>query len=139
MVSEYQYDLAGNAYTPKPEVADCSSAGLNRYIQEGLSQSQKGDYCVWDCHARPQSDFIWRPDGSQFCQNVLRLDEFPDAFNNLMASHMSPIQLKLHANKAGACDNLTAENFTAETRSLIESVYAADFSKLNYSLWSSRI
>merc|ERR1719401_2762743 len=103
VVSQYIYDLAGKYCDPKAiascdywrEAADCSSAGLNRYIKQGLRQFQKGDYCVWGCHALPQSDFIWRPDGSRFCQNVLRLDEFPDAFNNLMASYRSPIMLDM--------------------------------------------
>jgi hypothetical protein len=144
LVSEYKY-ACRHLTAENPNEPDCSAypqcsiAGLNHFIQEGLGRSQDGDYCVWDCHARPQADFIWRPDGSRFCQNVLRLEEFPDAFNDLMASHMSPIRLAASHNEATICDNVTAHHLTAETRSLIESVYAVDFIQLNYSFRSFRM
>mmetsp|Transcript_49454 Transcript_49454/g.90931 ORF Transcript_49454/g.90931 Transcript_49454/m.90931 type:complete len:326 (-) Transcript_49454:19-996(-) len=129
---EHDYDVYRmlTAYPP------CSADGLNHFVQQALSAYQNGVYYICGCHIIPQSDYIWDSDGSRFCQNVLRLDELPQGFDNLMKARKSPVRLGARSNEASICKNVTAKDFTTETRRMIESVYLNDFVKLNYSFRS---
>mmetsp|Transcript_123818 Transcript_123818/g.214666 ORF Transcript_123818/g.214666 Transcript_123818/m.214666 type:complete len:306 (+) Transcript_123818:42-959(+) len=113
------------------------SAGLNRFAQEILRTYPIKRF-MNDCHVIPQSEYIWGPDGHQWCDEILRFEELSESFNSLMKKHRSPVRLTSHANVAEECPELSASDFTPETLSLIQSVYKDDFAKLNYSLIPSK-
>lgn len=154
LVSEYVYRLSPdhqwkkgmhhyddhdyNVYRMLTAYPPCSSDGLNHFVQQALNAYQNGVYYISGCHIIPQSDYIWRSDGSSFCKHILRIDELPQAFDNLMKGRRSPVRLGPHSNEATFCKNVTAESFTAETSRMIESVYLNDFVRLNYSFRSLR-
>jgi len=116
---------------------DCTADDLNHFIKDAIAEWSGGTKFRDDCHFIPQSEYVWGPDGHKWCDNVLRLDEFPEAFDNLMKDHGSPVRLlEERTNPSEHCENVTAEHLSAESRALIEDVYHDDFVKLNYSFWS---
>jgi hypothetical protein len=153
MISEYRYWLTrylegGPAFmkasgpllseifhhSPYPH---CSSEALNYFLQEAFMKYRENQN-VFGCHFLPQSKFIWRPNGTAFCDHLVRLEEFPQSFDNLMISRGSPVRLGEKSNEGHACngfDELAAVNLTNTTRALIEKTYFDDFVHLNYPLW----
>jgi len=119
----------------------CSVEGLNHYVQHFVRRYPSGwgyNQRTCDCHFIPQSRYIWRPNGSLFCHNILRMGEFPEAFDGFMESRGSPIRMGRPSNEAKNCENVTANHLSSDMRALIESVYQDDFLRLNYSFWASR-
>jgi len=146
MVSEYTFRAGGTKTVLKQrlnlngtgvdEDLKCTAEGLNLYLKESLHKYKDGDRFYTACHFLPQSEFVWGPDGHQWCDIILRLEEFPEAFDDLMESRRSPVRLLEEAsNPSELCANVSSADLNAEVRALIDEVYYDDFVNLNYSFW----
>jgi len=132
-VSEYVYLVTGpyadlHADPILWEFPVCSAEGLN-YVAEMVLRNVSD--IRFDCHFVPQIDYVIGEDGHRWCQNVLRFEQLPGAFDEFMASRSLPIKLS-ETNKAESCFDLSAVNLTQESRKIISEVYHADFVSFNY-------
>jgi len=142
-VSEYKYLLTANWGQQYSETFStglfehprCSTEGLNHFVESALKSYRKGSRYIDDCHHVPQVEFVYGEDGSQLCNDVLRFEELPLAFDNLMQEHGYPVRLGSFrdGDSSATCKNLSSSDFSAETRQLILEVYKDDFRLLNYS------
>jgi hypothetical protein len=145
-LSEYSYVLSLTMDDPNRMESEavlyrfppCSVKGLNHFLQTQLRLvlDGPGKY-VNDCHFVPQSEYIW-DDDRQWCSNVLRMEDFPTAFNNLMKSRGYPVRLPDQKdNKTNAhgdlCPDLSVASMDADTIALLDEAYAVDFRRLGYS------
>jgi len=117
----------------------CSAKGLNTWLKRILTEFKKGDKWQRMCHMVPQSFYIWGPpnhhgDQCQYCHEVLRLEEFPEALNRLMTRYNQSVVLSEndHMNQGG-CEKLSEKNISSASADLIRDVYRHDFALLNYS------
>lgn len=144
-VSEYQYfashpefqDQYGGAPVPGKL---CSAEGLNSFLGFVLKEYLRGQVHLGMCHILPQSHYIWAPPNGttgaqeQTCTEVLRLEEFPRAFNDLMKRYgYNNVKLPEHHVNKAACGALTANDLSTNVKSLMRQVYAEDFRQLGYS------
>eukprot|EP00927_Polykrikos_kofoidii_P072354 TRINITY_DN68482_c0_g1_i1.p1 TRINITY_DN68482_c0_g1~~TRINITY_DN68482_c0_g1_i1.p1 ORF type:complete len:555 (+),score=38.07 TRINITY_DN68482_c0_g1_i1:81-1667(+) len=141
-VSEYLYMLQRNwgaamstqYFTDLLEKPRCTPEGLNYFLQSALSKVLEGRKFLHDCHFLPQVEYIWGSDGYQWCNHVLRQEDLPYAFNELMASHgyLPRLQIAKINNSTEACGNITVSSLSGRTKRLIDTIYRDDFAKLNY-------
>lgn len=138
-LSEYRWalGLVNPPQAPRLRAAQpCTPAGLNTFLQQTLRRVQQGQTFIDDCHFLPQEKFVWGR-GKKWCNHILRLDAFPNNFNDLMRANGYAISLQpaqKHNSHASTCPMLTIKSFSAETKRLLNEVYAGDFRKLDYSL-----
>lgn len=145
-LSEYSYELSQTMENPNREKTDaqlykfapCTAEALNFYLQTQLHLVLNGPgKWVNDCHFVPQSEYIWDKE-RQWCAHILRMEDMPQAFNDLMQSKGYPMRLSEDAhNKTNShsqlCPNLTADSLDNTTKSLLDLAYAVDFRRLGYS------
>lgn len=144
-VSEYQYfashpdfqDQYGGA--PSPTV-NCSAEGLNAFLSFVLTEFLNGNKLLGMCHILPQSHYIWAsPDATghqeQTCKEVLRMEEFPRAFDDLMQRYgYYDVKLPEQRTNSAVCGNLSKNDLNTTVKSLVGQVYANDFRRLGYSV-----
>jgi len=142
-VSEYKYLLSadwGKEYattysTGLYERPECSAAGLNHFVQTALKAYRSGQMYIDDCHHVPQVEYVYDKDGTQLCKHVLRIEDLPMAFDELMEEHGYPVRLPdtREGDTLTTCTDLSTKDLSAETRAMILEVYRDDFRRLNYS------
>lgn len=137
-VSEYTYLLGvkwGSGFSSfLHEKDECSSAGLNHFLQGELSiflNTTHGTKFRCDCHFLPQSDYIWDANGHQRCNKWIRMGELPGSFNEYMKEKRLPVRLRPSRVNAASC-NVTVADLTEETKAMLRLVYAEDFERLGY-------
>mmetsp|Transcript_10547 Transcript_10547/g.23744 ORF Transcript_10547/g.23744 Transcript_10547/m.23744 type:complete len:565 (+) Transcript_10547:93-1787(+) len=141
-VSEYSYMLSvpwgpgmsvthGTGLLERPR---CSEEGLNHFIQKAMRKVLAGNKFMHDCHMVPQSEFIWGKDGKLWCQNILRSEDFPLAFDQLMERNDYAARLEVNKtnNSTETCPHLSRASLSLDTKRMLDTVYEDDFSKLNY-------
>merc|ERR1719329_1134305 len=144
-VSEYNYVLSQTYNDSKRRSTEaelysfdrCSEESLNAFLQAKLDlvRTSKAKF-VNDCHFIPQTEYIWGPD-RQWCADILRIEDLPDAFNSLMESRGQSMRLRGDAQSKtnshkDICPKLSADSLNNKTRALLDEVYAADFRRLGY-------
>jgi len=112
----------------------CSAEGMNNFIQKAMRVVQEGKKYIHDCHFVPQYDFVWGPDGRRWCQHTLKSENLAVDFNALMTENGMNVRLKEGRtnNSTGACPGISQDSLTAETRRIVEDVYARDFEHFDY-------
>jgi hypothetical protein len=112
----------------------CSAEGLNHFVMTTLNHYKQGNKFIDDCHHIPQVDYIWDKTGRQWCTELLVTDDLPRSFDALMASHGYPVQLTDEPvyTSTERCPTISEANLTAETRRLLDDVYADDLRLLNF-------
>mmetsp|Transcript_46473 Transcript_46473/g.85150 ORF Transcript_46473/g.85150 Transcript_46473/m.85150 type:complete len:289 (-) Transcript_46473:129-995(-) len=124
MLSEYRYFDA-----------DCKPRRMNYQVKQWLEAYKRGDKELNGCHLVPQSEYVWGRDGRQWCQTILRLEDFPHALDSFMASRNLTLR-NTHATKVqsntGQCQRLHTSDFDAHNIQLINEIYHEDFERLNY-------
>jgi len=133
-VSEYIYLVSGEyADFQSDEILTefpaCSAEGLNYFAKMALRNLSDFSF---DCHLVPQTDYVWGKDGHQWCQNVLRFERMPEAFDSFMDTKSVPVTLPW-SNQADGCLGLSIMNLTSVSRAIISRAYHADFVNFNYS------
>lgn len=149
-VSEYTYLLDGDLQDPGGsgwgrtyyeryknglyDLEPCSPQGLNHFIKTTLALYKQGQKFIDDCHHVPQVDYIWDNTGRQWCMEPLSTESLPGSFDALMAAYGYPVMLadEPYYSSATRCPTISVANLTAETRRLIDEVYAEDFRRLNF-------
>lgn len=152
-VSEYSYLLSrpwGKSIR-EPELyrfPACSAKGLNHFLQSKVLQYQSWSKFINDCHFLPQSEYIWGSKGEKFCSSVLRLEDFPENFNSLMARRgyrsvrlpdqhtfiqHTAAEHKEQRHHETVCSELSVAALSFETRRALDSIYEEDFQRLGYS------
>mmetsp|Transcript_35256 Transcript_35256/g.80743 ORF Transcript_35256/g.80743 Transcript_35256/m.80743 type:complete len:292 (+) Transcript_35256:74-949(+) len=114
---------------------DCQKSSMNAKLTEYLEAYKDGDVEINGCHLVPQAEYVWGRDGRQWCQSILRLEEFPQAFDNFIASRNETFQsIKLHESPInyGNCQDLRVDDFSNYNIQLINEIYHEDFQRLNY-------
>jgi len=135
-ISEYKYLLSVPWGQNKPGVLDrepCTPEGLNHFLKTAMRMVLSGRKYVNDCHMLPQSEFIWDEQDHQVCNKVLRFEDMPHAFNNLMADTGYSVRSDHSENQSPGCPTLSMASLEDETRILMNKVYAEDFRRLAYS------
>merc|ERR1712187_620569 len=101
MVSEYKYllsedlqiEMTGHAWGHPYEkryhnglydYPECTKKGLNHFVQRVLALYTSVDPYIDDCHHFPQVAYIWDPDGTRQCSDIIRAEDLPQAFNAVM-------------------------------------------------------
>lgn len=135
-VSEYKYLVSSDWGMKTRFLADqkpCTQEGLNSFLQQTLQLFLQGQRYQNDCHMVPQYEYIWGM-GSQSCREVLRIEDFPASFNQLMSKYGFDLQLDdlTSTNVSPRCPQLSRENLTHDTRQMLELVYLEDLRLLNY-------
>lgn len=112
----------------------CSAQGLNRFLAKTMRTVLSGRKFALGCHVLPQSEYIWGGDDRQWCQNIIRAEELPGAFDSLMQKKGYPrIQLgERPPISQGMCQNLTTKALSSDVKELLYQVYAEDFKRLSY-------
>eukprot|EP00403_Amphidinium_massartii_P026596 CAMPEP_0178398686 /NCGR_PEP_ID=MMETSP0689_2-20121128/14899_1 /TAXON_ID=160604 /ORGANISM="Amphidinium massartii, Strain CS-259" /LENGTH=292 /DNA_ID=CAMNT_0020019453 /DNA_START=46 /DNA_END=924 /DNA_ORIENTATION=+ len=111
----------------------CNKHYMNDKLKEWLEAYKSGDTMLNGCHLVPQAEYVWGRDGRQWCQNMLRLEEFPAAFDNYMASrNLTRVQLKESPVNLGHCQDLSVDDIEPRNIKLINEIYHEDFERLNY-------
>lgn len=142
-ISEYQYFAAHpefrDQYSSAPLPVDpCSAVGLNAFLGYVLTEFLNGHTLLGMCHILPQSHYIWAPPNAsghqeQTCKEVLRLEDFPTAFDELMTRYgYTDLRLPPHRINKATCSNLGPKDLSSYVKSLLSQVYAQDFAKLGY-------
>merc|ERR1712176_254104 len=113
----------------------CTPEGLNHFVNESLTSFLSGQRYRLDCHLLPQSEFIWGSLGKQWCDDILRISDLPDAFDELMerkgfTARMAKEKVNSHRE---ACP-VYAKDPDPLSRELVRAVYGTDFAKLGYSM-----
>lgn len=133
-VSEYKYLLSvpwGHEYLGDSGSArECSAHRMNSFIARSLTFYLQGHRFSKDCHMIPQSEFVWSGD-RQWCKDILRVEDFPHSFDNLMRSRGMNVQLR-EENAAQTCPELTVKSLNRQALRLLDHVYRNDFRLLNY-------
>mmetsp|Transcript_13141 Transcript_13141/g.29629 ORF Transcript_13141/g.29629 Transcript_13141/m.29629 type:complete len:298 (-) Transcript_13141:87-980(-) len=116
---------------------DCRKSHMNAKLTEYLEAYKDGDVEINGCHLVPQAEYVWGRDGRQWCQSILRLEEFPQAFDNFIASRSQTFQsqsIKLHQSPInyGHCQDLSVDDISNYNIQLINEIYHEDFQRLNY-------
>mmetsp|Transcript_14685 Transcript_14685/g.32254 ORF Transcript_14685/g.32254 Transcript_14685/m.32254 type:complete len:403 (+) Transcript_14685:174-1382(+) len=138
-VSEYRYLLQvswGNMLSPfLNEAPTCSKDGLNHFLQQELNNMKNGHRFALDCHMVPQHEYVWGPDGKQWCQELLRMDNLQESFNELMLRKGVPVRLggERENNSGEHCSSLGTKDLDPDTKALLNEVYREDFDRLGYS------
>lgn len=142
-VSEYKYVYSNPEFRWEHydlvEEAGCSSWGLNEWLVQVLRQYLNGDTYKQLCHLLPQSYYIWGPpddEGRQcrYCHEILRVEDFPNNFNDLMKRHDYPVRLSAEHRNIGGCPNLSYTDLNLTALQMLTTVYYNDFVLLNYSM-----
>lgn len=137
-VSEYTYLLSkdwAKGYLFLHDKPACTAEGLNHFLQMTLRRVQLGWKFHLDCHMLPQSEWIWDNVGKKWCDNVMKLEELPGAFDNLMEKRGSPSRLskeKENSSGNGACHGLAVKDLDDLSKEMIDNVYFEDFERLGY-------
>jgi len=141
-VSEYKYVVKHPEYRwdlyDIVESWGCNPAGLNLWLREALDKFVKGDKYQQLCHMLPQSYYVWGPPHNlqlqcQYCQEVLRLEDFPNSFNDLMARYDYNLTLdRKSSDNAGDCPDLSERDIDFANLEMLRYVYAQDFLMLKY-------
>lgn len=129
-MSQYDYPLVHQTDD------DCSPEALNVFWETMMATMDTGRKYLMDCHLIPQAKYIYDDTGGRTCDNVLKLEEFPTSFNELMTKHNVSVQLE-QENKFNShdfiCPNLTVSNLSPNTKELLHLFYFEDFDLLGYS------
>jgi len=138
-VSEYMWELsldpavsesAHNMLNGNPR---CTPEGLNYFLLASFKEYLDGGIFLHDCHMLPQSEFIWDDTGRQWCKDILRIEDLPGAFDELMLSKGLGARLNETVNRnVGTCPGLGVEDLSADTLAMLDIIYAEDFRRLNY-------
>jgi hypothetical protein len=133
-ISEYTYRMTNPDLRRGPsslyEGNECTTEGLNIFIQRALTRVVAGEKFILDQHLVPQSEYIWEGE-RQWCTAILRLDGLPYNFNNLMKSmDMDIVMDQEHSNPSSCTLPLAA--LSNKSKSLIQSVYHDDCMRLKY-------
>lgn len=148
MVSEFYYICTLKVFSWRPDQCDRGKLLDQDYMNEWLSnkmKQQKRDsgaaYLMDNGHFTPQYDFIFGPNEVRMLDYVLTMDDphesLADQFNRLMdAFGMSDVRL-VKFNALGAADrdsetHLGVKHLNPTTISLMQSLYADDFSLVHY-------
>lgn len=143
-VSEYQYLVANPEYRRQLagiiEEEGCSATGLNEALKLALTsyQASPANFDIHFCHMIPQAFYIWGAENDnghrcQWCHEVIRLEEFPKAFDDLMERFGYNVSLPQHDSNRGACPDLSVADLSDEVLELLAEVYKDDLEMLNYS------
>eukprot|EP00403_Amphidinium_massartii_P041406 CAMPEP_0178433340 /NCGR_PEP_ID=MMETSP0689_2-20121128/32853_1 /TAXON_ID=160604 /ORGANISM="Amphidinium massartii, Strain CS-259" /LENGTH=293 /DNA_ID=CAMNT_0020055361 /DNA_START=67 /DNA_END=945 /DNA_ORIENTATION=+ len=112
---------------------DCNKNSMNDKLKEWLEDYKRGNIVLNGCHLVPQAEYVWGRDGRQWCQTMLRLEEFPTAFDNYMASrNLTSVQLRESPVNLGHCQDLSVDDIDPSNIKLINDIYHEDFERLNY-------
>lgn len=129
IVSEYSYRLSVHG-VPKHfrQQTECTPDGLNYFVQQALLAYVNGKPFAFDCHLLPQHEYIYS-EGEQWCNKVLKMEDFPGNFNKLMEEN--GIEVNLDDKKSFSfdqrCPQLSVKDLTPESMHMIEAAYAEDF------------
>jgi len=144
MVSEYKYIYDNPEFRWENygliEAEGCTSSGLNLWLDRILRKYLAGDTYEQLCHMLPQPFYIYGPPDSwgqqcQYCHEILRVEEFPGAFNSLMERYDYNIRLDPKPVNVGGCKDLSEQDIDSANIALIQEVYFWDFRMLNYSIY----
>lgn len=124
-----------NASAP-PILDACSPNLMNQHIQKRCKLLQQGHS---ECFNLQQTRFIFAPDGHQTCKHIFRMDEMPNALNQLLAEKNYSIRVpqsisENFSNERPICQNLTVSNLSSETKAMIQATYREDFERLGYDM-----
>jgi len=111
----------------------CSWPSLNEYIQGEFKKVLDGDRFINDCHFLPQHRFVWGGSGRQFCNNIIRHDQLPWAFNELMQRNNFDFRMsKEHMNSNVLCPALKVQAINLANKRIIDLIWKDDFKRLGY-------
>lgn len=157
-VSRHPYDRAVSAYKAISTMKDfetlmkadglgsllhvkqCTVPNMNAFLQAAANLLQSGQSYALDCQMAPQTAYTLNADGTDACHVTLRYKELPEAFNHLMVARGFP-QVQLNASgfhlhgTSRVCPDVTSEDLAPETRKVLDTLYEADFQKLDYLMW----
>lgn len=126
-ISQYMYAKGKKCQTEKAE-------GLNQFLQDKLHKVQAGKIYEMDCHFLPQTTYMFKADGQPWCSYTFDMMDLSEHFNELMEKHGAETRLSAKpASHWSYCPDVTPAMLTQETRDLIDTIYAEDFKKLDYS------
>jgi len=134
-ISEYTYLLSVEWGKEMPYIYDkepCSKEGLNFFLTQTLKSILTGNRYVNDCHMLPQYEYVWGIN-RQWCNEMIRVENFPTAFNSLMAKYGLTLDITAdHTNQSPTCPGLSVTDLSPETRQYLDLVYLEDFRLLGY-------
>lgn len=138
-VSEYKWGLDLLPGVAKETLAlleagpRCTPEGLNKFVRGSLEAYQNGMRYIHDCHMIPQSAYIFGKEGN-YCDHALRVDDLPGNYNSLMKHYGLSARLTTeHRNShAHLCPGLDWQDLEQDTKDMLDSVYADDFTRLGY-------
>ena len=84
-------------------------------------------------HWRPQHEYVFGKDGKQVVTHILRLEKLAPMFSVLMRRYGLPVRLRSHLNKRQIYQ-YTKTDFDAQSKTLIQKIYAKDFALFEYSM-----
>lgn len=145
-VSQYSYAAryppAAGEFSWLVKSRKCDAQGMNDFLRASLRLFNRSRlfHFTQDCHFVPQSEYIWGAGGDpaarQYCDHILRFEELPGAFNDLMQqkgySARLPSRRDDPNDNRGVCA-LSRSDLEPDVRQLLLSLYADDFRLLKYS------
>jgi len=137
-VSEFKWRMHhGKAWGHLP--GKCSAHNLNRWLHKMLrllkNASDLDEAYFEGCHMLPQHRYIWGPGAEQRgrnCHEIIRMEDFPSSFNELMRRYDYPFQMGGTRSNVGNC-SVTTNDLDPVSLQLLREVYVDDFRLLNYS------
>jgi len=113
----------------------CSVEGLSHFVVTSTTAFQQGRRYIDNCHNLPQSEYIYDESGNQICDDILRLEDLPEAFDKLMEEHGNAARMGATQalDTSGVCPGLGVGDLSVEAKQLMREVYGDDFKRLNYS------
>jgi len=102
-----------------------SNCDVNGWVKEELKHYKVGDEFRGNCHLLPQAEYFEHPHGISLPVDTRTL---PDSFNFEMERHGYTIRMRASSIKPTlSCSKLSVWDLDAESKQLIQEVYAADF------------
>jgi len=134
LVSEYQWQVK-----MRPDLKlKCTPEAFNEHMM-GVTAAYYMFHDNWisDCHFLPQTSYVWgkvrgTAEAPQTCRHILKFEELPGAFDQLMAENALSMRLETKVNR-GLCPNLQVSDINFTMRDFLQVVYKLDFILLGYS------
>lgn len=141
-LSEYKHLLGvewGDAWESIPRnEKPCTPSSLNGFLQTILTRVMQGERYINDCHMLPQMEYIagsFRRFAKWELGDILREENMPDAFNALMKNRSHDLRLdarNIVNSHDDLCPELTVQDMSNETKTMLNTVYFEDFKSLHY-------
>lgn len=127
----------------------CNVPGFNSFLSNAFTEIRAGRRWINDCHMLPQWDFIAGPDGRQWCNHILPIEDLVSRFNALMLAHGLAVRMPPyrrdndHSSDCPALKQQANENMGSVyydyNKAQMRLVYATDFYHLGDSLQQSYV